>query len=295
MKEMINRSVFGILFLLFVFVPYFTDLSYGTELFNLVLFVFSVLSTYELFKIGNNTPFKSTLLIPALLLNLALFLPMLLETVSSLLDKPLTNVAWINAVTLHLEKGLWAFVVMSVLVFTSLIFSKKSIQWVFKYTFSLSIFYIIIPLALVSYVMTGKDVETKSLLFVVLLPIYLNDSFAYIFGKYFGKNKLIPSVSPKKTWEGFIGGTIGAAVTMLVLIYFRNGGTTETYVLMAIVSLLVSLLATLGDLFESKLKRAAEVKDSGNILPGHGGILDRIDAMLFAVPVLYVFLTTIFI
>lgn len=295
MKEMINRSVFGILFLLFVFVPYFTDLSYGTELFNLVLFVFSVLSTYELFKISNNTPFKSTLLIPALLLNTTLFLPMLLETVSSLLDKPLTNVAWINAVTLHLEKGLWAFVVMSVLVFTSLIFSKKSIQWVFKYTFSLSIFYIIIPLALVSYVMTGKDVETKSLLFVVLLPIYLNDSFAYIFGKYFGKNKLIPSVSPKKTWEGFIGGTIGAAVTMLVLIYFRNGGTTETYVLMAIVSLLVSLLATLGDLFESKLKRAAEVKDSGNILPGHGGILDRIDAMLFAVPVLYVFLTTIFI
>ena len=81
MKEMINRSVFGILFLLFVFVPYFTDLSYGTELFNLVLFVFSVLSTYELFKIGNNTPFKSTLLIPALLLNVALFLPMLLETV----------------------------------------------------------------------------------------------------------------------------------------------------------------------------------------------------------------------
>ncbi len=295
MKEMINRSVFGILFLLFVFVPYFTDLSYGTELFNLVLFVFSVLSTYELFKISNNTPFKSTLLIPALLLNTTLFLPMLLETISSLLDKPLTNVAWINAVTLHLEKGLWAFVVMSVLVFTSLIFSKKSIQWVFKYTFSLSIFYIIIPLALVSYVMTGKDVETKSLLFVVLLPIYLNDSFAYIFGKYFGKNKLIPSVSPKKTWEGFIGGTIGAAVTMLVLIYFRNGGTTETYVLMAIVSLLVSLLATLGDLFESKLKRAAKVKDSGNILPGHGGILDRIDAMLFAVPVLYVFLTTIFI
>lgn len=295
MKEIINRSVFGILFLLFVFVPYFTDLSYGTELFNLVLFVFSVLSTYELFKISNNTPFKSTLLIPALLLNTTLFLPMLLETISSLLDKPLTNVAWINAVTLHLEKGLWALVVMSVLVFTSLIFSKKSIQWVFKYTFSLSIFYIIIPLALVSYVMTGKDVETKSLLFVVLLPIYLNDSFAYIFGKYFGKNKLIPSVSPKKTWEGFIGGTIGAAVTMLVLIYFRNGGTTETYVLMAIVSLLVSLLATLGDLFESKLKRAAEVKDSGNILPGHGGILDRIDAMLFAVPVLYVFLTTIFI
>jgi phosphatidate cytidylyltransferase len=106
---------------------------------------------------------------------------------------------------------------------------------------------------------------------------------------------LIPSVSPKKTWEGFIGGAIGAAITMLVLIYFRNGGTTETYVLMAIVSLLVSVLATFGDLFESKLKRAAEVKDSGNILPGHGGILDRIDAMLFAVPVLYVFLTTIFI
>jgi phosphatidate cytidylyltransferase len=220
---------------------------------------------------------------------------MLLETVSSLLDKPLANITWIHAVALHLEKGLWAFVVMSVLFFTLLIFNEKSIQWVFKYTFSLSIFYIIIPLALVSYVMTGKDVETKSLLFIVLLPIYLNDSLAYLFGKFFGKHKLIPSVSPKKTWEGFVGGAIGAAITMLVLIYFRNGATTETYVLMAVVSVLVSVLATFGDLFESKLKRAAEVKDSGNILPGHGGILDRIDAMLFAVPVLYVFLTTIFI
>lgn len=291
---MINRSVFGILFLLFVFVPYFTDLRFGTELFNLVLFVFSVLSTYELFKIGNNTPFKSTFLIPALLLTVALFLPMLLETVSSLLDRPLTNVAWINAVALHLEKGMWALVVACILFFTTLIFREKSIQWVFKYTFSLSVFYIIIPLALVSYVMTGKDSETKSLLFVVLMPIYLNDSLAYLFGKFFGKNKLIPRVSPKKTWEGFIGGTIGAAVIMLVIIYFRNGGTIETYVLMAVVSVLVSLLATLGDLFESKLKRAAEVKDSGTILPGHGGILDRIDAMLFVVPVLYVFLTTIF-
>ncbi|MFA9211536.1 MAG: hypothetical protein ACEQR5_06885, partial [Moraxellaceae bacterium] len=146
MKEMINRSVFGIIFLLFVFVPYFTDLNYGTELFNLVLFVFSMLSTYELFKIGNNTPFKSTLLIPALLLNLALFLPMLLETVSSLLAQPLPNITWIHAVALHLEKGLWAFVVMSVLFFTLLIFNEKSIQWIFKYTFSLSIFYIILPL-----------------------------------------------------------------------------------------------------------------------------------------------------
>ncbi len=292
---MINRSVFGMLFLLFVFVPYFTDLSYGTDLFNFVLFIFSLLGTYELFKIGNNTPFKSTLLIPALLLNLALFLPMILETISNLLDKPLTNVSWIHAAALHLEKGLWAFVVVSILFFTTLIFRKKSIQWVFKYTFSLSLFYVIIPLALVSYVMTGQNSETKTLLFVVILPIYLNDSLAYLFGKLFGKHKLFPSVSPKKTWEGFIGGTIGAAITMLVIIYFRNGGTIETYVLMAIISVFVSFFATLGDLFESKLKRAAEVKDSGVILPGHGGVLDRIDAMLFAVPVLYVFLTTIFI
>jgi phosphatidate cytidylyltransferase len=129
----------------------------------------------------------------------------------------------------------------------------------------------------------------------MFLLIWTNDSFAYFSGRLFGKHKLFPSVSPKKTWEGFIGGTIGAAITMLVIIYFRNGGTIETYVLMAIISVFVSFFATLGDLFESKLKRAAEVKDSGVILPGHGGILDRIDAMLFAVPVLYVFLTTIFI
>ncbi|MNY53617.1 Phosphatidate cytidylyltransferase [compost metagenome] len=131
------------------------------------------------------------------------------------------------------------------------------------------------------------------MLLIVLLPIYLNDTLAYVFGRLFGKTPLIPSVSPKKTREGFIGGMIGAAAVMLGILYFTGAFTKENALAIAGVSVLASILATLGDLFESKLKRSIDIKDSGNILPGHGGILDRIDAMLFVAPVLYVLLILI--
>ncbi len=132
----------------------------------------------------------------------------------------------------------------------------------------------------------------KSRLLFILIPIYLNDTLAYLIGKAIGKHKMIPSVSPKKTWEGFFGGMLGAGAIMCLLWYFFNSPNSQPhdYFLLVILSFAVSVLATMGDLFESKLKRAADVKDSGNVLPGHGGILDRIDAMLFAAPVLYVFL-----
>ena len=131
------------------------------------------------------------------------------------------------------------------------------------------------------------------MLFLVLLPIYLNDTFAYISGRLFGKHLMFPTVSPKKTWEGFIGGLIIAALTMVLLLFFnRTAATTSIwYVAIALISVSVSVLATLGDFFESRLKRAANTKDSGNILPGHGGILDRIDAMLFAAPLVFIVLT----
>lgn len=131
------------------------------------------------------------------------------------------------------------------------------------------------------------------MLLIVLLPIYLNDTLAYVFGRLFGKTPLLPSVSPKKTWEGFVGGMIGAAITMIVLLYFIGQFTIPNIIAIVMVSIIASVLATLGDLFESKLKRSVDIKDSGNILPGHGGILDRIDAMLFVAPVLYVLLAII--
>jgi phosphatidate cytidylyltransferase len=116
---------------------------------------------------------------------------------------------------------------------------------------------------------------------------------AYVFGRLFGKHKMAPSISPKKSWEGFVGGLLGTLVVVNLTLVILNLSSFTNHVSLSIVSILASVLATLGDLFESKLKRSIDIKDSGALLPGHGGILDRIDAMLFVAPVLYLILALI--
>ncbi len=113
---------------------------------------------------------------------------------------------------------------------------------------------------------------------LIIFTIWVNDTMAYIVGSLIGKNP-ISSISPKKTWEGTIGGIILAVIVMCLLAFF----TKKLSVLhTAVITTIAAIAGTFGDLFESKLKRLAGVKDSGNIMPGHGGFLDRFDSLLFA-------------
>ena len=121
----------------------------------------------------------------------------------------------------------------------------------------------------------------------VFTLIWINDSFAYIVGKNFGKQKLFESVSPKKTVEGFLGGIIFTAIGSYFISEVTNILLFSNWL---ILSVIVSVFGTLGDLIESKYKRQAGVKDSGNILPGHGGLLDRLDSAIFVAPFIYLFL-----
>jgi phosphatidate cytidylyltransferase len=114
----------------------------------------------------------------------------------------------------------------------------------------------------------------------LFILIWSSDTFAYLAGRAFGKHKLFESVSPKKTWEGLIGGTILTMVFSMVLSYYFK----IPYAMNALIAALTVVFGTLGDLVESMLKRQYNVKDSGNILPGHGGILDRFDALLVSLP-----------
>lgn len=119
------------------------------------------------------------------------------------------------------------------------------------------------------------------------LLIWANDTGAYLTGMSVGRHKLMARISPKKTWEGFFGGVITAALVAWLLSGWLGAVDKIDWV---IISLIISLAGTYGDLFESMLKRSAGVKDSGKIMPGHGGFLDRFDSAILSFPIVYLFI-----
>lgn len=119
-----------------------------------------------------------------------------------------------------------------------------------------------------------------------VITVWITDSGAYMVGRKVGKHKLAPYVSPNKTWEGSVGGTLAAIIIMAVYLHFFAVGY-HSYALMVLATLVLSVVGQLGDLVESALKRFYGVKDSGKALPGHGGILDRFDSMLLVMPMMH--------
>ncbi|MFC0877184.1 phosphatidate cytidylyltransferase [Saccharicrinis sp. FJH2] len=161
-----------------------------------------------------------------------------------------------------------------------------------KSLLTFSIIYVGIPFALIPVWFGNQWGFTSNNLLLLFIIIWVNDSFAYLFGVSFGKHKLMPSVSPKKSWEGLIGGAVMSVITGILVHRFNwvNGFELvefEIFILIAIIA------ANLGDLVESRFKREAGIKDSGNIIPGHGGILDRLDSFIFALPAVSMLLVII--
>jgi phosphatidate cytidylyltransferase len=145
----------------------------------------------------------------------------------------------------------------------------------------LGLFYIGIPFALVSFIAFDGEVFYYRIVFGLLLLTWVNDTGAYLVGSQFGKTPLFPRISPNKTWEGTIGGAVTCVVFGYLLhLVFDDIGLVQWLVL----AVIVAIFGGLGDLVESMLKRSVGVKDSGNLLPGHGGLLDRFDAFIFVIP-----------
>lgn len=154
----------------------------------------------------------------------------------------------------------------------------------------LSQLYIALPLSLMSIIYR----ISPNLLLLLFILVWVNDTFAYLSGMTFGRHKLWVRISPKKTWEGLWGGIVMTIVvsTCCGLFAGANFGNISPWI-MAGLGLIVGVVATLGDLVESLIKRTIGVKDSGTLIPGHGGILDRIDSILFVIPasLIYLFFT----
>ncbi len=134
----------------------------------------------------------------------------------------------------------------------------------------------------------GNTIFSPGIIIGFFLLIWANDTGAYLAGISFGRHRLMERISPKKTWEGFFGGMIIAAIAAWLLARWLGVVSTAGWLF---ISVIISAAGTYGDLIESMLKRSAGVKDSGNILPGHGGFLDRFDSTIISFPLVYLFIS----
>ena len=194
---------------------------------------------------------------------------------------------WVAGVALHPTPVMLLVGLLFVpVIFIVEVFRKSNHSLESSALSSLSLLYVALPMALMMLIGGGSGEWQPARVLMVIFTVWVNDIFAYLVGCSIGKHKMCPTISPKKSWEGLFGGLIfavafamGAGYMMMGNIYLWGG-----------LGLAIALAGVVGDLLESKIKRECGVKDSGNIIPGHGGMLDRFDALLLAAPVAYVYM-----
>jgi phosphatidate cytidylyltransferase len=175
------------------------------------------------------------------------------------------------------------------ITFASILFAKKEEVVIHLGKIFLTIIYIVVPFTLmvqIPFLHTNYNYVNTTILGVFML-IWTNDTFAFLVGKNIGKHKLLERISPNKTIEGFIGGMVFTFIMSFVL---ANYFTALSLIQWIVIAAIVSIFGVLGDLIESMFKRQANVKDSSNFIPGHGGFLDRFDSVIFAAPFIFIYL-----
>ena len=186
--------------------------------------------------------------------------------------------------------SLYGLYVVAVLVYE--LFRKKENpihDWAY---FVLGQMFVALPFSLLNFIAFIDDAAYKPLILVaVFATIWVNDTGAYLVGITFGKHRLFERVSSKKSWEGFCGGAVAALASGYVFSLFIPEISLIEWL---VFSEIIVVFGTFGDLIESLLKRTVQVKDSGNAIPGHGGLLDRFDSMLLAAPVVFIYLSFLF-
>jgi len=260
MREVIVRGLSGLLYVALLLLAIF---SYET-IFLLLFLVFGVLTLYEFLKL---IKIKSYLPYILLLGFVALFCFYKVEETYQLL-----LLSIVIGVNLYLIKNLIRP-------------SQQPRTIVKKYL--LIIFYMIGGVVFTILLPSYGGEYTSYLVAGVFALIWINDTFAFIVGKSIGKHKLLERISPKKTIEGFVGGAVFACIASFFI--FKITGLLSIG-LWVTVALVTAVFGTLGDLIQSQIKRQAGVKDSGQLMPGHGGIYDRLDSILFASPFIFLFL-----
>lgn len=261
MKNIVTRSLSGI-----VYVALIVGCLWWGPLPTAILFaLFGVLAVVELHKIMLGTP-RTGIALAAMALDgfivaLMAFMPWMFEaSVEALLA------------------SLCVLFLYPLFRFILALYDKGDSAFADSAASLMAPFYIGLPMLSVSFLRSGLHHGLFMVLAMFVL-IWLNDTGAYCVGSTLGRNRMFPRLSPKKSWEGFAGGLVFCVVASLLAWHFNPCGMGAAE--WALFGVLVCILSTLGDLFESLLKRNHHIKDSGNLIPGHGGILDRIDSLLF--------------
>ena len=199
---------------------------------------------------------------------------------------------YISSYLIYVNEKMSYFILNIILALTFMLFAVelfkiKEISFVNIGITILGVIYVALPLSLLTFLAFDTSNQySYNLILSLFILVWLSDVGGYFAGINFGKHKLLERISPKKTWEGVAGGLILCIIGSYILSHFFQIMNVYTWLVFGV---LVCVSSVIGDLIESMLKRSANIKDSGNILPGHGGILDRFDSVLFAIPIVYIF------
>ncbi len=258
MTEFFKRSITGILYTFLLLSAVFLS----NDAFDFLFLIFGLICLYELKKI---TKLSGYYIFIAFLTLWWLFVYLIQEKIS-------IHIFLLLTLTINL------FLITH-------IFSKKQKIQTNTQKFIINLFYLGGGFIFLTKIPYNNNQFSEFLIIGIFILISINDSFAYLTGKLIGKHHPFKHISPKKTTEGFIGGFIFSILAAYILSLYDDAINTKQWMLLAIIT---TITGNLGDLLESKFKRDANVKDSGAILPGHGGLLDRLDSLVFAAPFIYV-------
>lgn len=260
-----TRAITGFLFIIVML----ASVLLGAFTFTIFFYSLSLLSLNEFYRLIKKQNLNPQCLAGVLLAS-SIFLPVSLHFLKS---SDLSNILFC--------------IPLITIVFLAELFSKSKNPFNnISYTF-LGIIYAVIPFCFFYALGFIDGIYNYHFPLGFLLLLWTNDTGAYLIGVKFGKNKLFERHSPKKTWEGFFGGMITSLLAAFIL---ANNFLELSVLNWCVVSLIIVIFGTLGDLTESMLKRSLDAKDSGSILPGHGGILDRFDGLLLSAPIVFVYL-----
>ena len=280
MNNLLLRAVSGSIYVLIIL---FCILM-GATWFWAVISIFAILALHEVQSTLNHTEKTSTIIRGFDLCSISIYFLLLGFSLI------FTNQSQLN------DCFLYIFIAASIYISLRVVIAVYSRSQASLFSFmasAMSMAYIAVPLTclILSYILGGKNIVLATFVF-----IWLNDTGAYLSGITLGRHKLCQRLSPKKSWEGFWGGFILCVIGGIVASYILYGELSILTLFWAIYAAVVSVAGTFGDLFESLIKRKNGVKDSGKIIPGHGGILDRIDSLLAVNPftLLFVLILNLF-